>query len=283
MLTSGVVKIGVVKLGCVGTAPLLEYLLDERADRADIKVRVVSSGAKLSEEEAEEVAKVILDFGPDLAIVVSPNAALPGPSRAREIVSGAGVPTLVISDAPAKKIVGELEEKGIGYIIVLADSMIGARREFLDPIEMAVFNSDIIKVLALTGAYNILYGAIDGVIDAIKGGKKPELPRVVVNAERAVEAARFSNPYAKSKAIAAFEMAAAVSELTTAACFKIKEWERYTIMASAAHELMRYAAMLADEAREIEKYGDSLVRRPHSRRGEMLYKTRLLEKPSKTG
>ena len=37
---AGVVKVGVVKLGCVGTAPLLEYLLDERADRNDVDVRI---------------------------------------------------------------------------------------------------------------------------------------------------------------------------------------------------------------------------------------------------
>ncbi len=278
-----VVKVGVIKLGCVGAAPLLEYLLDERADRNDIKVRVVTSGAKLHEEEAEEVTKALLEFKPDLAIVVSPNAALPGPRKARDVLHEAGIPTIVISDAPAKKAVGELEEKGIGYIIVLADSMIGARREFLDPIEMAAFNSDIIRVLAFTGVYNILYEAIDKAIEAIKNGEKPELPKIIVNSEKAVEAAHYSNPYAKSKAIAAFEIAATVSKLTTAACFKIQEWERYTIVASAAHEMMRYAAKLADEAREIEKYGDTVVRRPHSKKGKILHKTKLLEKPAKTG
>ncbi|MEM3593947.1 MAG: F420-dependent methylenetetrahydromethanopterin dehydrogenase, partial [Candidatus Jordarchaeaceae archaeon] len=74
-----VIKVGFVKLGNIGSAPLLEFLLDERADRNDIDVRVVSSGAKLNPEQAEEVAKKILDFKPNLVITVSPNAALPGP------------------------------------------------------------------------------------------------------------------------------------------------------------------------------------------------------------
>jgi len=41
------VKVGVLKMGAIGTAVILEYLLDERADREDIEVRVVTSGAKM--------------------------------------------------------------------------------------------------------------------------------------------------------------------------------------------------------------------------------------------
>nr|AAB26402.1 N5,N10-methylenetetrahydromethanopterin dehydrogenase=coenzyme F420 dependent {N-terminal} [Archaeoglobus fulgidus, Peptide Partial, 33 aa] [Archaeoglobus fulgidus] len=33
-----VVKVGVLKMGAIGTALLVEYLLDERADREDIEV-----------------------------------------------------------------------------------------------------------------------------------------------------------------------------------------------------------------------------------------------------
>lgn len=43
---SKTVKIGILKVGCIGSAPLLEFLLDERAERRDIAVRVVGSGAK---------------------------------------------------------------------------------------------------------------------------------------------------------------------------------------------------------------------------------------------
>jgi methylenetetrahydromethanopterin dehydrogenase len=277
-----VVKVGIVKLGCVGTAPLIEFLLDERADRNDVDVRVVTSGAKMDPEKAEEVAKKLLDFKPDLAVVVSPNASLPGPTRAREVLREAGLPVIVVSDAPAKKALGDLEAKGFGAIIVEADAMIGARREFLDPAEMACFNADIIKVLAATGVYNLLVSYLDKAIADLKQSRKPELPRVVVDKEAAVAAAGFSNPYAKAKAMAAFETARRVADLTTEACFKIQEWERYTPIAAGAHEMMRYAARLADEARELEKCSDTLQRMPHARDGTLMKKAKLMEKPVKT-
>jgi len=277
-----VVKVGIVKLGCVGTAPLIEFLLDERADRNDVDVRVVTSGAKMDPEKAEEVAKKLLDFKPDLAVVVSPNASLPGPTRAREVLREAGLLVIVVSDAPAKKALGDLEAKGFGAIIVEADAMIGARREFLDPAEMACFNADIIKVLAATGVYNLLVSYLDKAVADLKQGRKPELPRVIVDKEAAVAAAGFSNPYAKAKAMAAFETARRVADLTTEACFKIQEWERYTPIAAGAHEMMRYAARLADEARELEKCSDTLQRMPHARDGTLMKKAKLMEKPVKT-
>jgi hypothetical protein len=39
------VKVGIFKCGNIGTAPLLELLLDELADREDISVRVITTGA----------------------------------------------------------------------------------------------------------------------------------------------------------------------------------------------------------------------------------------------
>ena len=39
-------KIGVLKLGCIGNLPLIEFLLDERAERTDIDVRV--SGSRMT-------------------------------------------------------------------------------------------------------------------------------------------------------------------------------------------------------------------------------------------
>ena len=44
----------------------------------------------------------------------------------------------------------------MGYILVNCDSMIGARRPFLDIIEMSVFNADLLKVLAITGALGVI-------------------------------------------------------------------------------------------------------------------------------
>lgn len=275
-----VVKVCVVKLGNIGSAPLLELLLDERADRNDIDVRVISSGAKLNPEQAEDIAEKVFDFKPDLVLVVSPNAALPGPSKVREVMAKAGVPTIVITDAPGKRAKDDIEGKGQGYIVVNADAMIGARREFLDPIEMAIFNADVIRVLAITGAFAVIYREIDKVIEAIKKGVTPELPRIVVDKNMAVEAAGFSNPYAMAKAIAAYEAASKVAELNVEGCFKIQEFEKYTPIIAAAHELMRQAALLADEARELEKSGDAVFRMPHKKSGELVSKRKLMEKPS---
>ena len=270
------VRVCVFKMGAIGTAVLLEYLLDERAEREDLDVRVVTTGAKMREEEAK-VARFVEKFDPDLVLVVSPNASLPAPKKARELLKD--WPTIVVSDAPAKKIKGELEEQGFGYVIVIADSMIGARREFLDPTEMALYNSYVINVLANTGALRAVQMALDGTIDAIKGGKV-DLPRVIVDAEKAVEAGGFVNPYAKAKAYAAYTIAERVAEITVKACFVEKDPERYIPLVCSAHEMMRIASKLAEEAREIEKGNDTVLRTPHAKDGRILRKTALMEKPS---
>lgn len=232
----------------------------------------------MSPEQAEEAAKTMLSLKLQIVFITSPNASTPGPTRAREIVSEGGIPTVVISDGP-KKIMESLAKKGIGCIIVEADSMIGARREFLDPVEMALFNSDTIKVLAVTGAYTLLYKTIDGLISALKEGRKLELPSLIIDSALAAEAAEFENPYARAKAYAAYEVAKRVAAITTEACFRAREWEVYTSLCAAAHEMMRVAAKLADEAREIEKYGDSVLRMPHYDDGSILEKRALVEKP----
>jgi len=275
-----VVRIGFGKLGNIGSAPLLEFLLDERAERKDIEVRVVSSGAKMGVEHATDIAQKLGEFKPDLAIVTSPNATLPGPTRLREILIGSGIPTIVISDSPTKKAVQGIEKSGAGYLIVDADSMIGARREFLDPSEMALFNADLFKVLTVTGVFNVLWQEIDKAIRSIQNGAAPALPRIVINREKAIESSGLNNPYAKAKAVAAHEIARRVADLTVEGCFVVKEWERYTQLVAAAHEMMREAAKLADEAREIEKAEDMILRTPHNGEGTILQKRKLLEKPA---
>jgi len=270
-----------LKLGCIGSALLCEFALDERAEREDLDVRVVGAGAKLGIEQAEEIAKKMLEFNPQFVVVTSPNAALPGPKRAREIIKGAGIPTLVVTDSPGKKAVQGLEQQGFGYIVVEADSMIGARREFLDPTEMALFNLDVTRVLAISGALNVLTAEIDRIIEAVKTGAQVVLPKIVVDREKAIRAASFSNSYSASKAMAAYETARRVAEMTVEACFVMKDWERYTQLASAAHETMRQAARLADEARELEKSQDAVSRTPHYDDGSVLSKRRLVEKPAK--
>jgi methylenetetrahydromethanopterin dehydrogenase len=274
-----VLKIGVLKLGNIGISPLVDLILDERADRGDIDIRVVGSGPKLTPEQSQEATAKMIELKPRLVVVSSPNAALPGPAKAREMLAGAKIPTISLSDAPGKKATKEIEEKGQGYIMLLGDPLIGARREFLDSVEMALFNSDGIRVLSITGALRLIMRAIDSAIQQIKEGKSPQLPRVIVDGKTAVTAAEFKNPYARARAIAAYEMAGKVAELNTQACFVMKEPQEYIQMTTAAHEMMRQAAMLAESAREIEKYGDSVYRQPHKRDGTLVNKTALMEKP----
>jgi len=109
-------------------------------------------------------------------------------------------------------------------------------------------------------------------------GKAPNLPQIIVDADAAVKAAKFSNPYAEAKAIAAFELAGSVSKITGKACFKLKERSEYMPLLAASHEMMRTAAMMCDEAREIEKSNDTVIRRPHHSKQRMLTKVKLHEK-----
>ncbi|MFQ5758686.1 MAG: F420-dependent methylenetetrahydromethanopterin dehydrogenase, partial [Candidatus Bathyarchaeia archaeon] len=59
-----------------------------------------------------------------------------------------------------------------------------------------------------------------------------------------------------------------------------KEREKYIPLAACAHEIAQIAANLAEEAREIEKYSDTLARKPHSKKGEPLTKTKLTLPPT---
>ena len=272
------VRIAIMKLGCIGCSSLLEYILDERAERKDITVGVFSPGCKMDPEDVPEVVERVVSFKPDLVILISPNATMPGPKAGREALSKAGLPTLVISDAPAKKITQELDAGGFGYLIVEADSMIGARRDFLDATEMALFNSDIIRVLAITGVYRLLHVEIDKIVDQTEAVQKMVLPRIIVDKETAANCGQFNNAYAKAKAMASFEIARRVADLSTQGSYVIKERERFLPIVAAAHEMMRAAAKLADEAREAEKSSDSVSRTPHNPEGATFSKTKLFDK-----
>lgn len=273
-----VVKIGIIKSGNIGTSPVLDLLLDERADRPNIDVRVFGSGAKMNPEQVEDVVPKVDQFAPDFCIFISPNPGAPGPAKARELLSEKDIPAIIIGDAPGKGKKDEMDEQGLGYIIVMSDPMIGAKREWLDPTEMAIFNADILKVLAETGALRLVQNTIDGVIDGAAAGNI-ELPKLIITAEKAVEAAGFENPYAKAKAIAAYEMAGAVANLDMKGCFMTKGFENFIPLVAAAHEMAASAAALADEAREIEKGNDSVLRTPHMKEGNTGRKTDLISKP----
>lgn len=274
------IKVGVVKCGNIGTAPLLELLLDELADREDIQTRSVTTGSKMTVEETEDALTMIFMFNPDLLIFISPNPAVSGPKRAREILLEKHIPCIFISDAPGKRLKEEFERCGYGYIIIMGDPLIGARKEFLDPTEMAIFNSNIIKVLAITGVYKIVYQEIDRVIHGYKAGLKPELPIVVIDTDSIRDQSDFKNPYAKAKVLAAYELTKKVAEINVRACFVEKEKEKYIPLVACSHEIMQVAAGLADEAREIEKYADTLVRRPHSKDGSLKIKEKLMLSPT---
>jgi len=272
-------KIGIFKCGNIGTSPLIELLLDELADRKDIKVRTVTTGSKMGAEDIEEALPKIFEFNPDLLILISPNTSLPGPAKVREELSSSGLPGVVVSDAPGKRAKAELEEQGLGYIIITGDPLIGARKEFLDPIEMAIFNANISKVLAITGVYRILHQEIDKVIYALENGQNPVLPRLIIDMDVIRDQSDFNNPYAKAKAMAAYGLAEKVAEINTKACFIEKESEKYIFLVTCAHEIAQTAAKLAEEAREIEKYNDNLVRKPHGKSGKLKIKTKLVLPP----
>ena len=230
----------------------------------------------MGKDEAEYVSNRVLELNPDLILYTTPNASAPGPKKA--ISAFAGKPVIVVSDAPAVKSKDLIEKHGLGYILVKADAMIGARREFLDPTEMAVFNADMLKVLAGTGALRLIQIELGKTIDALKQYEK-YLPKVVVTAENAVEHANYSDPAAREKAVSAYNMCVEVGGMNVRGCFMEKEPAKYIQTVSDAHELLRKATTLIDEAREIERKSDTLYRTPHSPDGRILRKTRLMEKP----
>lgn len=288
-MTDRVFKLAVLKLGCIGAAPLLDVLLDERADREDLETRGFTSGAKLEPKACEGPTADCLAYGPDLVLLVSPNAALAGPTGSREALLAAGIRMIAIGDAPSRKAFFKKGDdgkqikdvaEGLGFFILPADPMIGARREFLDPSEMALFNSDVIKILAASGVLRVVQNELDRVIEALKAGTAPELPTLTVTPEMAIAAAGFANPYARAKAYAALTIAEAVAAVTTKGCFVEQDPALYIPLVTAGHEMIRVAAQLADDAREMEKANDTVVRTPHASNGEARRKTRLGDKPA---
>jgi methylenetetrahydromethanopterin dehydrogenase len=268
-------KIGFIKLGNIATSLAADLALDEIAERTDVEFKIVSFGPKMTKKEGEASVE-LKAWGPQLVVISSPNAATAGPTAAREQFRG--LPTIVISDGPTKK--EARDALGTGYIILPVDPLIGAKREFLDPAEMALFNSDALKVLAAGGAIRLVQEELDRAMALIAKGEI-NLPAILATPEKCAERMNFQNPYARAKAVGALYMAQTVASIDAQACFRLKELEAIALAAAAGHEVMRAAARLADEARELEKGNDSVSRKPHARSGELMKKTRLLEKPEK--
>ena len=269
------VTVTFVKIGFIGTTIIIEALLDERSARTDLKMRVVSCGVSMEVEDSEEISKMAAGIESDLYVIISPNAALAGPKKAREVLKETGKPIIVISDEPSRKAMRKLPEEGMGYIVIYGDPMIGAVTSFLDPVEMAIFNADVLKLLSVTGVFRLIHSEIDRVLDEIKAGETPTLPEIVINKMRALEYSDLQNPYAYGKAMAAFEMGRNVASLTTEGVFKTEDRTEIIHKVTAAHELVRQAAMLSDEAREIEKANDSVMRLTHFKKGNLRRKTEL--------
>ena len=269
------VNITVVKTGFLGVTTLIEALLDERASRKDISVRSVTSGSKMSSTEAQEVEKLSNSLDTDLYIVVSPNASLDAPKNLA-LNLGKIKPTILISDSPASKIKDELVDK-IGFVFIQGDPLIGIHKEFLDPIEMSKFNSDVLKVLSVTGALQALVNEIDKVIEQIKNSQSITLPKLVIGKHTAVSNSGLTNPYSQAKALASYEIARLVARLSAEGAYKEKDRERRLLTVSASHELIRQAAKLADEAREIEKQTDSVHRSIHDSSGKTVIKKKFFD------
>lgn len=271
------IRIGILKFGCIGASPLLEMIIDERADREDVKTIVMGTGPSMDPDFCEEVTKKMIEEMPHFVIMVSPNAALKGPKIARELLEEADVTALTISDSPAAKAFYKKDNQGKkvpvapdkqGFVIITADSMIGARREFLDPTEMVLYNSDVLKVLAASGVIRALQKIIDGIVNGIKKGPV-KMPLKKITEQVVIEYGGYHNPYAEAKAYAAYKIAEQVSSITSVACFKKSDATEYIPMVAAGHEMMRTAALLADQAREMEKTEDTVLRTSHKPDGKI--------------
>jgi methylenetetrahydromethanopterin dehydrogenase len=271
-------KIGFVKMGNIASSLAVDLALDEIAERTDLEMRILSSGPKMTKKEAEASAELKV-WGPQLVVIIGPNAATPGQTAAREQFKG--LPTIVISDGPTKKEARDaMAADGFGYIILPADPLIGAKREFLDPAEMALFNADALKVLAACGGVRLVQEELDKAMASVAAGEA-KLPQILATPERCAERMDFQSPYARAKAIGALYMAQTVASIDAAACFRLKELQDIALTAAAGHEVMRAAAGLADQSRELEKAGDTVSRKPHARSGDLLKKTGLLDKPER--
>jgi methylenetetrahydromethanopterin dehydrogenase len=80
--------------------------------------------------------------------------------------------------------------------------------------------------------------------------------------------------------MAAYALTEKVAEVNAQACFMEKEKEKYIPLVASAHEIAQAAARLAEEAREIEKYNDTVMRRPHAKDGKPKIKTKLMLPPT---
>jgi methylenetetrahydromethanopterin dehydrogenase len=163
------------------------------------------------------------------------------------------VPCVVIYDGPKNKESRDiLEQQGFEYIILPVDPLIGAKREFLDPVEMVVFNADVMKVLSICGVVRLLQEELDKITEQLsseESEKELELPHIFAKPEKCIEHAGFSTPSAKAKALAALHIVTKVAQVNYPVCFTLKDLDQICLTAAAGHEIMGTAAHLATQAR----------------------------------
>ena len=245
------VNIGFIKMGNLGMSQVINLIQDEIAAREGITVRVFGTGAKMAPADAADTES-FKQWNADFVVIISPNAAAPGPTAAREIWKD--VPCIIVSDGPTKKEAREaFEQEGFGYIILPVDPLIGAKREFLDSVEMASFNADAMKVLSICGVVRLIQEELDKVTEQVasgKSGKDLELPHIFAKPEKCVEHAGFANPYAKSKLLLPFTWLKRL--LRSTSCLLHVEGNRAVCLTAAADMRLWSAAQLANQAREIE-------------------------------
>ncbi|MDO5825352.1 MAG: methylenetetrahydromethanopterin dehydrogenase [Methanosphaera sp. rholeuAM130] len=270
------IKVGVVKVGNIGVSTVIDLILDERADRDGFHIRTISTGSKMGQNEVNDIIRRVKKIDVDLLLFISPSPGARQIRHAIDEISKLDLPLIIVGDKPGENAIPFMKERNLGYILVRADAMIGARREFLDSTEMAVFNSYVLNVLSITGVIRLLHEEIDKVLDCVTNDEPIAFPEIIVTAQKAVSYARFSNPYAEAKAIAAYQIASQVSEMDVTACFRVSDPKEYIPLVVAAHEMMKSAAILAEEARELEKSNDTVTRTPHKRDGSVVFKSKLL-------
>jgi methylenetetrahydromethanopterin dehydrogenase len=283
------VKITFVKIGNITLTTLVDIMLDERASRTDIEATVISSSTKMKPEAAERLFPLIDQVETDLIVMVSPNANDKGPQSVIDKYKEK-YPVIVVSDAADKEMRAKWKEEGVGYIIAPFDPMIGAKLDFLDPTEMCLFNGYIITAemclfngyiitaFSATGVFAFITKILDDVIDQLKEGKKPELPKNYLSSIGVVSSYPFTNEYSRPKAMAALNILSDAGKLNVNGCFIEKDPERQLIKVAAAHEMVRQASFLADEVRELEKAINHLVRTPHNKEGKVLHKAHFFDK-----
>ncbi|OKY77963.1 MAG: Coenzyme F420-dependent N5N10-methenyltetrahydromethanopterin dehydrogenase Mtd [Candidatus Methanohalarchaeum thermophilum] len=265
-------NVGVAKFGNIGSS-FIDLLLDERATRKNLEIKVAGSGSKLDKKSCLSALDSLLNFDLDLVLIISPNPKLKGPKAARKKTKKQDIPVIVIGDVVDKDLKNELEENKFGYILLKNDPLIGARREFLDPIEMADFNSNILKILALSGVFRKIQSELDQVINQPQENKN-KLPNIVIDEFNATKN-EFDNPYARYKAIGALKIAKSVDKTNLKGCYKYEDPDKYIPTVASTHEMLKAAKDLVEEAREIEKSNDTVKRTPHKKNGNIIEKRKI--------